>query len=80
MFDYLLNLALDDTNSDISRLMFVSALAKNKAYGSNIYPDYRKKVEKLLRDHPLSGVAAVVAGETLAALYSKDHKSEKAQQ
>lgn len=80
MFDYLLNLALDDTNSDISRLMFVSALAKNKAYGSNIYPDYRKKVEKLLRDHPLSGVAAVVAEKTLAELYPKDHKSEKAQQ
>jgi hypothetical protein len=36
MFDYLLNLALDDTNSDISKLMFVSALAKNKAYGSNM--------------------------------------------
>lgn len=80
MFDCLLNLALDDTNSDISRLMFVSALAKNKAYGSNIYPDYRKKVEKLLRDYPLSGIAGDVAEKTLAALYPKDHKSEKAQQ
>ncbi len=80
MFDYLLNLALNDPNSDISRLMFISALAKNKAYDSNIYYEYRKKVDKLLRDHPLSGTASEVAEKTLSSLYPIGNKSEKAQQ
>lgn len=80
ILDYLLELALNDTNSDIARLMFFGALAKNKAYGSTIYTDYQKKAEKLLKDYPLYGTAEEVCNETLVSLYSKGIKEKKAQQ
>ncbi|MBN1598932.1 MAG: tetratricopeptide repeat protein [Bacteroidales bacterium] len=69
ILDFLLDLALKDTNSDIARLMFVGALAKNKAYGSSIYTEYQKKVKKLLKDYPLYGTAAEVCSDTIESLY-----------
>lgn len=69
IFDHLLGLALNDTGSDIAKLMFIGALSKNKAYGSSIYSEYQTKAEKLLKENPLSGKAADVANETMATLY-----------
>lgn len=48
IFDKLLHLALEESSSDIHKLIFISALAKNKAYDSQIYKEYQQKAEKLL--------------------------------
>ncbi len=80
ILDYLLHLALSDTNSDVTRLMFISALAKNKAYGSSIYLEYHKKASKLLKDYPLHGIANEVCQETFKLLYSKVNKEKQAPQ
>lgn len=49
IFDKLLHLAVDEPNSDIHKLMFLSAMAKNKAYGSEIYKEYHSKIKKLFK-------------------------------
>ena len=72
MLDYQLNLSLEAAESDICQLMFVSSLAKNKAYGSKIYLEYASKVKKLQRNHPLSGPAGVTVEKTIASLYSEN--------
>jgi len=50
-------------------LLFVSALTKNRAYGSQVFKQFADKADKLLRDNPLSGHAAVAARSTLADLF-----------
>jgi len=69
LLDRLLNLALEDTGSDVTRLMFVGALAKSKASGSEIFKQYETPVKRLLQDHPLTGFAGESAEKTLAGLY-----------
>ncbi len=70
LLDRLLNLALEDTGSDVTRLMVVGALAKSKASGSEIFKQYESSVKRLLQDHPLTGFARESAEKTLAGLYS----------
>ncbi|MFB3904223.1 MAG: tetratricopeptide repeat protein [Acidobacteriota bacterium] len=70
LLDRLLNLALEDTGSDVTRIMFVGALAKSKASGSEVFKQYESQVERLLLDHPLTGFARESAEKTLAALYA----------
>ncbi len=69
LLDRLLNLALEDTGSDVTRLMFVGALAKSKASGSEVFKQYEVQVKRLLEDHPLTGFARESAEKTLAGLY-----------
>ena len=69
LLDRLLNLALEDTGSDVTRLMFVGALAKSKASGSEVFKQYESQVKRLLEDHPLTGFAAESAEKTMAGLY-----------
>ena len=75
ILDRLLNLCLKDPHSDVSRIMFISALSKNKACGSQIFHEYQGKVEKLLKDYPLSGQAAEVTSRTLEKIYTDDSKN-----
>jgi len=70
LLDRLLNLALEDTGSDVTRLMFVGALAKSKASGSEVFKQYETPVKRLLQDHPLTGFAGESAEKTLAGLYN----------
>jgi tetratricopeptide (TPR) repeat protein len=79
ILDHFLELALNDNNSDIARLMFVGALAKNKEYGSTIYTDYQNKAKKLLKDYPLYGTAEEICTETLLSLYPKGMKEKISQ-
>ncbi|HXK58267.1 MAG TPA: hypothetical protein PLP42_00095 [Acidobacteriota bacterium] len=68
LLDRLLNLALEDTSSDVARLMFVGALAKSKASGSGVFSHYESSARKLLQDYPLTGIAAQSAEATLNEL------------
>jgi hypothetical protein len=70
LLDCLLNLALEDTGSDVTRLMFVGALAKSRASGSEIFRQYETPVKRLLQDHPLTGFARESVDKTMAGLYS----------
>ena len=69
IFDSLLGLSLRDTESDVAQLVFIGALAKNRAYGSKIFLEYEIKARKLVREHSLDGVAGVVINDTITALY-----------
>ena len=48
IFDKLLDLAVDERGSHVFKLMFVWALVKNKAYGSEIYKEYEERVEHFM--------------------------------
>lgn len=48
IFDKLLGLAVDEKGSHVFKLMFIWALVKNKAYGSDIYKEYDKMVEHFM--------------------------------
>jgi tetratricopeptide (TPR) repeat protein len=69
ILQYLLDLAIQEPRSDVAQLMFISALAKNKAYGSQVYNQFADKADKLLRDHPLTGYTALAARSTLSDLF-----------
>ncbi|RPI28108.1 MAG: hypothetical protein EHM61_06280 [Acidobacteria bacterium] len=70
LLDRLLDLVLEDTGSDVTRLMFVGALAKSRASGSEVFKQYESSVKKLLVEHPLTGFAAQSVEKTLAGLYN----------
>lgn len=69
ILDRALNLALDNPESDVARLLFLSALAKARAYDSKLVDGYRDKAQKLIAEMPLDGIAAEVSQRTLAALW-----------
>jgi len=69
ILDAMLTMALDDPSEPTHQLLFVSALAKNRAYGSQIYEEYRRKAEKVVSDHPAPGAAGAASRATVASLY-----------
>jgi tetratricopeptide (TPR) repeat protein len=54
IFDKLLDFALRFPKDELFKFMLISSLAKNKAYGSVIYIEYKERVEKLLSEQPSS--------------------------
>jgi tetratricopeptide (TPR) repeat protein len=69
IFDKLLTLALEEPNSDIHKLMLVSAMAKNKAYDSSIYQEYEKKLNKLLEEQASKSAISAVLKKALNDIY-----------
>ncbi len=68
MLNELLDLALEEPLEPKALLLFIGALAKNKAYGSAIYQEYRPKAERLLSERQLEGKAADIARRALGSL------------
>lgn len=69
IFDKLLTLALEEPNSDIHKLMIISAMAKNKAYHSTIYQEYEKKLDKLLNEEASRSAISTVLRKALNDIY-----------
>lgn len=68
--DLLLELSLQYPEHEVYRLMFIGAMAKNKAYGSDLYAEYQSRAEKLQKEHQIRGVANELAEKTLATLFA----------
>ncbi|WP_417440853.1 tetratricopeptide repeat protein [Idiomarina sp.] len=73
IFDKLLKLALEEPNSDIRKLMLVSAMAKNKAYHSRIYLEYEKKLKKLLEEQTSGSAISIALTKAVDDIY--EHRS-----
>ncbi|NRB39805.1 MAG: tetratricopeptide repeat protein [Pseudomonadales bacterium] len=71
IMDQLLLMAAEESTSDAHTLMFFSALAKNKSYGSSIYTEYERKLDRLLKDHPTNFPISEVLSKTAEDLYKK---------
>jgi len=69
IFDKLLGLAVRNPNSDLFKLMFVSALGKNKSYNSDIYLEYEKKTKKLISDWADESLAKRVSKNSVADIF-----------
>ncbi len=72
IFDKLLTLALEEQNSDIYKLMFISAMAKNKAYHSSIYQEYENKLKKLLEEQTSRGAISTILKKALNDIYENE--------
>lgn len=73
IFDKLLTLALEEPNSDIHKLMLISAMAKNKAYHSSIYQEYEKKLNKLLEEQASRSAISNLLRKALNDIYKYGH-------
>lgn len=70
IFDKLLGLAVNNPNYDVFKLMYVSALGKNKAYKSDIYLEYEKKTKKMIDDWADGSLAKKISQNTLAEIFN----------
>ncbi|MGL1937213.1 MAG: hypothetical protein OCD01_19455 [Fibrobacterales bacterium] len=70
IFDNLLTHTLEDTKSIIPACMFISALAKNKAYGSDIHSEYEKKCKKLLGEYEFGEDVSALFENAAVSLYN----------
>ncbi len=70
IFDNLLAFTLQDTTSVIPALMLLSALAKNKVYGSSIYADYESKWKKLLGEYEFTQDISKIFEKATVELYT----------
>ncbi|PKF60335.1 hypothetical protein CW745_15430 [Psychromonas sp. psych-6C06] len=77
IFDKLLTLALEEPNSDIHKLMLVSAMSKNKAYGSTIYQEYEKKVKKLVATQHSGCDTSKVLEKALCDIYGNKDEEDR---
>ncbi|MBB1267880.1 lipopolysaccharide assembly protein LapB [Shewanella sp. SR44-3] len=72
IFDRLLALALEEPNSDIHKMMLISAMAKNKAYSSDIYQEYEKKLQKLFKEQTSTSMVSTVLNNALGDIYGRE--------